>query len=314
MRGYKTYFAAVAILLAAALCVTAQESHLKYLSQDSAFVLGLDFQKLRQVLPADVMEKMKANMEEDLDEEIMNKIDYVLVGIPETMFEQQQGDMYGFLLGSVTIDDFLNAADRKGYEVEKVQIGNLTAYYKVPDADDDDDDQDGYVAQADTGVLVIGTESGLQLFQEVANGSKPNVLENPEINKVLGVIKTSGLVFAAGVLPDQAKASMAAQNPIFNDVNALGLDADYNNDFLDLRIAMNSKDAASAEQLKMVIGQMMGMFKGMDPTGAVAELDKNMEYSLQGTMLVMTTGISKASLEKAFEQFAPMLEGMQQKH
>ena len=305
MRGYKPLALLTTALLLVCGMATAQESNLKYLPEDAGFVVGLDFQKLKSILPAEMMEKMQPKMG-DVSVELLDKIDYFLVALPENLMMgiTDMEDFYALMMGSLTIDDMLAVAKEKGEPVKSKQIGNLTAYFKP------EEDMEMYISEVGPGMMVVGSESGLTKYIEVAAGRQANALSNPLLKEVLGAIDTSGLIFLAGQLPEQAKSMMAAQNPSFGKIEAMGLDADYLNDFLNLRIALNSKDPSALEEIRTFMDQQIGMFTQMDPTGAVAELVDNLKYEMSGNNMVITTMISGETLMKAFKQFGAMFGGM----
>lgn len=304
MRGFKTLNYLIALLLVITVGISAQEANLRYLPDDTMFVIGVDFKKLMTILPAD----MKAEMFKEADTittELIGKIDYFLMSIPAGVMNQNMEDFYGLMLGGVTVDQFLQIAKQKDELITEEQVGSLKAYYK-------DEGPSGrmYIAQAAPGMIVLGSKSGLEKYLAVASGQQPNVTANPDINTVLGVIETNGLIFLVGLLPEQVTSAMAAQNPAFADLKGIGLDADYANQFLNLRFAVNSENPDALAALRMFMEEQMSMMTQMDPTGMLSEFVENMQINIQGNIMIVTTGISGETIKKAIEQFGEMFKGM----
>jgi hypothetical protein len=304
MRGFKTLNYLVAFVLVAAVGVSAQDVNLRYLPDDTMFAVGLDFQKLMSILP----EEMKAEMFKDADAfavELVGKIDYFLMSIPAGMMQQDMEGFYGLMVGDITADQFVQIARKKGEVISEEQVGSLKAYYK-----EEGTSGKMYIAQAAPGMLVIGSKSGLEKYQAVASGQQPNITTVPDVNDILGVIDTKSLLFMAGILPEQLTSMMAAQNPAFADLKGVGLDANYANHFLDLRVAVTSDNPDALDALKSLMEEQLSMMTQMDPTGMLSEFVDNMKFNIQGNMMIVTTGISGETIKKAIEQFGEMFKGM----
>jgi len=161
-------------------------------------------------------------------------------------------------------------------------------------------------------MFIFGTEKGLTQFQAVNSGSAANATANAMLSSAVADTGGKGFLRVAGVFDDNMKQMMAAQMPAMASLNTFALAADYSNDFLSFALVMSAEDAAALEQMKMMMDAQLPMVAQMDSSGALSEIVSNLKTEIVGNKMTITTGLSKATLDKLIEQFGAMVPGMAQ--
>lgn len=302
MRRYRSLLITAVLIALLAAAAPAQDV-LKHFPDDVFMVVELNFKTVMSMVPAEMLNEWRQQSIKQVGFDFTGKVDSMAFGFPAGMMGgMTPPDFYGLIKGSFTIDDIKAGMQKAGTEYETVQIGSLTAISSTEGSDD------SYVAPVSPGMFVIGTKAGLEKFQAVSSGSTANASGNALLGSALADTGNKGFLRVAGVFDDSMKQMMSAQMPAMGSLNTFAMVADYANDFLSMTMVMNSDDAASLEQLKMMMEQQLPMFSQMDTTGALAEVVANLKSEIVGTKMIVSTGLSKATLEALMGQLSGMMQ------
>ena len=303
MRWYRNLLFAVALIALLAASAPAQDV-LRQLPDDTFMVIELDFRTFMKMVPPEMMNEWRQKSVSQVGFDILGKVDSMTIGIPtEMMSGGNPGNFYGLIRGGFTLDDIKAAMQQAGKGFETVQIGALTALSQT-----EHEGQDAaYIASVGPGLFAVGSKEGLEKFQAVSAGGA-NASSNALLGTAMADASNAGFLRVAGFFDDNMKQMMSAQMPSMGSLNTFAMIADYANEFLSLTMVMNSEDAASLEQLKMMMEQQLPMFSQMDTTGALAEIVANLKTEIVGTKMTVSTGLSKATLDSIMEQFSGMMQ------
>jgi hypothetical protein len=302
MRGYRAVL--ISAVLAALLSTSAvAQDELKYFPEDVFMVFQLDLRAFSAMVPPDMLNEWKSKSMDEVGFDILGRVDSMTMGFPTSMMSgMTPDDFYGVLKGSFTIDEIKAGMQKAGKQVKTVQVGSLTAIGSM-----EAETEDSLIAAVGPGMFVIGSKSGIEKFQAVS-GSSNNASANAMLQTAFGDANRTGFLRIAGYFDDSMKQMMSAQTPSMGSLNTFALVADYANEFLSFTTVLSADDASALEQMKMMMEQQLPMFTQMDSTGALAEVVDNLKMDISGTKMTITTGLSKATLEKLFEQFGGMMQ------
>ena len=306
MRGYQKLAISVVVLLVAASTVVAQESALQYFADDIFMVVEVDFNGITKVLPPDMMADWKEQMVKEMGMDISSKIDTISLGFTPDLMAGSHSGMYGIMKGSLDLDTILAAIKAQGKEVNQVQIGSVTAYTSPEEAAD----VEFFITSAGPGAILFGPRAGIEKFQEVKAGARPSAASSALMKGAAADAGTGGIVRLAGVFPEAWKSMMAMQMPGGSSLTTFAVNLGYENEFLSVATVLAAEDAGALEQMKMMAEAQLPMFKQMDTTGAIAEVVDNMKIEVSGNKMFLSTGLSKAAIDKLIEQFGAMFGGM----
>lgn len=291
----------VVVLGALSVPAIAQDASLRMLPEDTAIVIEVNLKSLFSILPADVVNEMREQSLKEMGVDLFGSTSSIIAGVPAGAMTGGNEVMYMLFRGSLTVDTLINAAKAKGEKVVQKQIGSLTAYSTKDD--EDDDDMMAFVASAGPGMLVFGSPTGLEMYQKVVSGQMKNASGNGELIAAGQDLLPNSIMSVYGVMPAEVKASGPPQ---LSDVNSLAFAANYVSNFLNIRLVFNAGTEATLQNLDMMISQYSQMSAQMDSTGTFSELVENLKTNISGTKMTITTGMSKAGIEKLAQQIKSM--------
>ena len=307
MRGYQRIFIAAAMAALVVVPAAAQDE-LRYFPSDSIILIDVDLRNAISLFPPDVVSGWRAKSIAETGLDFTERVDSVMMAMPEGLMAGDPGDFYGLAKGDFSLDELRAAIVKSGNSVVETNIAGMTAIRSDEDADDEI-----YFASAGPGVVVFGTEDALTKYQAVNSGAAGNAAANAMLRAAVADSGPGGFLRISGYFNEQMKSTLDMQAPGMSSLNTFSLVAEYANDFLGLKMIISGDDAGVLEQLQMQMNAQLPMFAGMDSTGALQEIVNNLNSEVAGNKLIITTGLSKATLEAIAEQFGGMMEtGMPQ--
>lgn len=299
MKMLRNTVIAVVVLGAISAFAIAQDESLRVLPEDTAFVVNVNLQSLFSILPDDLVADMRKESIKDIGVDLFGSSQTVIAGVSSNSMTGGVEDMYILFRGNLTVDNLINAAKAKDRKVVQKQIASLTAFTL------EDEESGGamdFVANAGPGMLVFGSEAGLEKYQKVASGQMKNAVGNSALIAASQDILPNSLFSVYGILPESFKA----MTPQLADVNSMALAANYSGNFLTIRMVFNAGTEASLQALDMMIQQYSQMSAQMDSTGTFEELVDNLKTEIVGTKMTISTGMSKAGIDKIAKQIKAM--------
>lgn len=277
----------------------AQDASLRMLPDDTSLVINVDLKSLFSILPEDVVAEMRSKSMQETGIDLFGSSHSIVTGVSSNAMTGSADDVYVLFRGNLTVEALINAVKAKGDNVTQKQIAGLTAYT----SDEESGDMMQYVASAGPGLLVFGSPEGLEKYQKVATGQAKNATGNAALISASQDVLPNSFFSVYGLLPESVKTSGPPQ---FADINSMALAANYASDFLTIRMVFNANSEESLQALDMMIKQYSQMSSQMDSSGTFTEFIDNLKTEINGTKMIITTGMSKAGMDKLVEQIKSM--------
>ena len=157
----------------------------------------------------------------------------------------------------------------------------------------------------DNNTILIGTETGVNKLKAVKLGKIANIKSKKDFAAIVSNLNTKATIAAAFDLPDEVKQFFAGNEkskPLSN-IDFLSLDLTKTTDVA-INVIGSFNGSANMKEVENSINSFFSSVKPEElPYDVFTDFFKNSKLSFNGSSAIITTTISKASIDKLIENF-----------